>query len=104
MERDERIKWDVFQAKSTYQNDYRRIDKAEPPRNNKFVQNDKEPAQKPVQEFVPIDLETFVPWKKNTRVPFDLYHLPKEIVRTNPSDIKKMPVNNFFFFKRYYKV
>lgn len=93
MEKDDRIKWNVFQNPSIYLNDYR-WPKYAPRSSSVFPCATKEPPEKPTKEYIPIDTETFVPWRKNARVPFDLYHTRKDIIGENPSTKIKMPVNN----------
>lgn len=92
MERDDRIKWNVFQEKSTYRNDFRPLGSSEPPTRNQFLRLKTEPESKPSEKYVPRDLETFTPWKDSSKVPFNLYHEPKEIIGTIPSDKVIIPV------------
>lgn len=89
---DSRIKWDVFQEKSTYLNDYqwatpdeRKIYKWENDRN--------EPPQKPPPELQLCDHETFLPWRKGVHVPFNLLWNPVPITGTNPKEKILFPEN-----------
>lgn len=92
MERDDRIKWNVAQGKSTYLNDYRWSTEYEKRPRSDFPNATEEPPEKPSKEPVPLDMETFIPWRKGVNVPFNLYHQPKEIIGMYPKSITKMPV------------
>lgn len=91
MDRDTRIKWDVFQGKSTYLDDYR-WNKNQRKLSSTFPSASVEPTEKQSAEYVPVDTETFTPWKKDAHIPFNLYHVPKDVIGTHPKDIIKMPV------------
>lgn len=102
MERDDRIVWDVFQGKSTYLNDYRCTKKKTDRSSNVFPYVRKKLREKETAAYVPIDTETFIPWKKGSHIPFDLYHYPKGIIDTHPKDVIKLPVRKTSSLVNYF--
>lgn len=88
--RDERIKWDVFDEKSTYFSDYKW---PSPFRreSGKWPQDRDEPPEKCYPAHITLDNETYVPLRDGAYIPFDLLHTPSPIIRTDPrTPIKHM--------------
>lgn len=82
-EQDDRIKWDVFQEKTTHLNDYR-WPKADPRKIKKWQLERTEPPDKQRKEYLPHDHETFIPWRREIHVPFNLLWEPKPITGEDP--------------------
>lgn len=69
---------------TTYQLDYKRYDGFKRASYN-YQQERYEKPPKSTPAAIPTNHETFAPWKKGVRVPFDLLLTPKEIVHTHPN-------------------
>ncbi|KAK5646734.1 hypothetical protein RI129_005198 [Pyrocoelia pectoralis] len=85
MDYDPRIKLNVFQGESTFQNDYRRFI-PDPREKYAWPKNSSEPPQKKSSKFNRKDPETFVTWHKEFYVPFNLMVKPRPIIDTSPYD------------------
>ncbi|KAB0797504.1 hypothetical protein PPYR_08497 [Photinus pyralis] len=83
MDYDPRIKLNIFQGQTTFQNDYRRFT---PDSREKYVwpKARSEPPPKKSAEFIRKDPETFVEWNKDVYIPFNLLMKPRPIIDTTP--------------------
>lgn len=73
----------IITNRTTYQIDYTKYDEYKK-KAYSYERDRKEESSKPTPPPVSRDHETFAPWKKGIRVPFDLLLTPKDIVNTNP--------------------
>lgn len=93
MDFEPRIRHDIFQASTTYQNDYRVFPKTRRERHN-WPKNRTESPEKPSAKHIAIDEETYVPLREGAKIPFNLLWDRKPIIQTNPMERFTMPVRN----------
>lgn len=84
-------KHDIFQELTTYKNDYHRYG-FNKRRSHKWPRERFEPPPKPPPPFKRIDADTFIPFRDDSYVPFNLLWEKKPIIETNPNDPFHIPV------------
>lgn len=73
----------IITNQTTYQIDYAKYVEYKKTHYN-YEPDRKEKPSKHTPPPVPTNHETFAPWKKDVKIPFNLLLIPKEIVNTNP--------------------
>lgn len=90
-------KHDIFKELTTYKNDYRKYGFVKK-RSHKWPRERSEPPPKPLPSLKPIDIETFVPLREDSYIPFDLLWEKKPITGTNPADPFYIPVEHAAYY------
>lgn len=85
---EEKIKKDVFNYPTTYQNDFRKY--CDYKKKNYRYEKARTEREVPTPSVPPLrDPQTFAEWRKDVKIPFDLLWEPKPILQPMPQSLTK---------------